>query len=190
MTDVFVSYATADRAIASFVVEPLESQKWRVFSDRRIPAGKKWPDVLRQRLSSAKCVVVLLTRESLKSSWVTYEASVALQRRILVPLLLDPDINPNRDLPEMYRDLHVASMPPEGESLRTAGLQEPWIKAIRELVRQGTQRRLLLGGGTGLLALFAVLAASYVAVTIQNSIVEWQSGIRYLERGPIFESRK
>ena len=123
------------------------------------PTRKKWPDVLQQRLSNAKCVLVLLTRESLKSSWVTYEASVALQRGTLVPLLLDPDINPNRDLPEMYRDLHVASMSPHGEFLRTAGLQEPWVKAIRELVRQGTRRRSLLFAGIALLTLFVLLAS-------------------------------
>jgi cytochrome c oxidase assembly protein Cox11 len=184
MTDVFVSYATADRSTAMSIVEALESQKLRVFWDRSIPAGKKWPDVLHHRLNDAQCVLVLLTRESLKSSWVTYEASVALQRRTLVPLLLDPDINPNRDLPEMYRDLHVASISPDRESLRTAGLQQPWVRAVRELVRQGTRRRLLLVGGTALLTLFVLLVAFYAAVTLHNSIVEWQAGIRYLERGP------
>jgi hypothetical protein len=184
VTDVFVSYATADRAIASSIVDILKSQKWRVFSDRSIPAGKKWSDVLQQRLSSAKCVLVLLTRESLKSSWVTYEASVALQRGNLVPLLLDPDINPNRDLPEMYRDRHIASMPRDGESLCTAQLQEPWVKAIQELVRRGTRRRALFVAATALLASFVLLATFYAAVTLHNSIVEWQSGIRYLERGP------
>ncbi len=127
---------------------------------------------------------MLLTRESLKSSWVTYEASVALQRRILVPLLLDPDINPNRDLPEMYRDLHVASMPPDRELLSTVGPQEPWVKAIRELVKKGSRRRSLLFVGTALLILFVFLSAFYTAATLHNSIVEWQAGIRYLERGP------
>jgi TIR domain len=184
MTDVFVSYVNADRSIASSIVEALESQKWRVFWDRSIPAGKKWPDVLRQRLSNAKCVVVLLTRASLKSSWVTYEASVALQRRTLVPLLVDPDINPNRDLPEMYRDIHVVSIPPDRGLPRSTGFQEPWIKATRDLVRQGTVRHSLLVAGTVLLALFVFLAAFYGAVTLHNSIVEWQTGIRYVERGP------
>lgn len=184
MTDVFVSYVAADRSLASSVVAALESRKWHVFWDRTIPPGKKWPDVLQQRLSNTKCVLVLLTRESLKSSWVTYEASVALQRGTLVPLLLDPDINPNRDLPEMYRDLHVASMSPHGEFLRTAGLQEPWVKAIRELVRQGTRRRSLLFAGIALLTLFVLLASIYAAVTLHNSIVEWQAGIRFVQRGP------
>jgi hypothetical protein len=182
--DIFVSYASADRALALSVVKALELQKWRVFSDRSIPAGKKWPDVLQHRLSGAKCVVVLLTRESLRSSWVTYEASVALQRRILVPLLLDPDINPNRDLPEMYRDLHVASMPPDGELIRTVSPQEPWIKSIRELVKKGTQRRILLLGASALLALFVLLSTLYTAVTLHNAVTEWQAGLRYLERGP------
>jgi hypothetical protein len=182
--DVFVSYASADRALALSVVEALERQRWSVFSDRGIPTGKKWPDVLKQRLGSAKCVVVLLTRDSLRSSWVTYEASVALQRRILVPLLLDPEINPYRDLPEMYRDLHVSSMPPDSDVIRGIGPQEPWIKSVRELVQAGTQRRMLLVGASALLALFILLSILYTTVTLHNSIVEWQAGLRYLERGP------
>jgi len=115
---------------------------------------------------------------------VTYEASVALQRRILVPLLLDPEINPYRDLPEMYRDLHVSSMPPDGDVIRAVAPQEPWIKSIRELVQTGTQRRMLMFGAGAILALFVLLSILYTSVTLHNSIVEWQAGLRYLERGP------
>lgn len=97
MTDVFVSYAAADRPLAAALVEGLARQKWSIFWDRGIPAGKKWQNVLDQRLTNSRCVLVLLTPNSLKSSWVTYEASVALQRHALVPLLLDPEINPSRD---------------------------------------------------------------------------------------------
>lgn len=184
MTDIFVSYATADRPAASAVVEALERLGWGVFWDRSIPAGKKWSDVLQQRLNGARCVLVLLTRDSLKSSWVTYEASVALQRRTLVPLLLDPDINPYRDLPEMYRDLHVASMPPDSDSLRNVGLQEPWVKAIRDLVRQGVRQRNILVGASISSVLLGLVACFYGAVTGHNAIVEWQAGLRYIERGP------
>jgi hypothetical protein len=182
--DVFVSYSTVDRPLALSVVRALESRKWRVFWDRGIPPGKKWQDVLQHRLSKARCVLVLLTRDALKSSWVTYEASVALQRRMLVPLLLDPSIDPYRDLPEMYRELHIASMPPDSEVLSTVGPNVPWIKSIGELIQQGKRRYLLRIGGMSLLVLFTCLSILYIAVTLHDSTVEWQSGIRYVERGP------
>ena len=42
-------------------VRPLaaELERWRVFSDRRIPAGKSWRSHLGIRLESARCVIVV-----------------------------------------------------------------------------------------------------------------------------------
>ncbi|HEV7914204.1 MAG TPA: toll/interleukin-1 receptor domain-containing protein, partial [Albitalea sp.] len=62
MTDVFISYASADRERAAVLVGALEGRGWRVFWDRGIPPGKKWHDVLRKQLYKAHCVLVLLTR--------------------------------------------------------------------------------------------------------------------------------
>lgn len=184
MPDIFLSYAASDRALASAVVASLEVQKWSVFWDRRILGGKKWLDVLQQELEDAKCVLVLLTRQSLDSEWVTYEASVAIQKRILVPLLLEPDLNPNRDLPEMYRGLHVISMAPDEDDIRTVGQREPWIKAIRALVEQGRRKRRLSFAAMTLILAITSITAAYVYATGHNALVDWQSGLRHAERGP------
>ena len=183
MTDVFVSYASKDRSLALPVIQALERQKWRVFSDRSIPAGKTWQDVLRDQLTRAKCVVVLITRNSLESNWVTYEASVALQRRTLVPLLLDSEMNPNDDLPEMYRGLHIPTLFGDLSDLNSADRRTPWLQSIFDVIRRNSRLRLARIGGVAILAMFTIVALIYIAIASHDSIVEWQAGIRHLERG-------
>ena len=58
------------------------------------------------------------------------------------------------------------------------------MKAIQALVSAGRRRRFLLVAAGVMFAVFALLASSYTALTLHDSIVEWESGIRYLERGP------
>jgi len=43
--------------------------------DRIIPPGITFDDVIEQNLDAAKCVIVLWSRESVKSKWVKTEAS-------------------------------------------------------------------------------------------------------------------
>jgi TIR domain len=183
MTDVFVSYTSADRPLATALVQSLAHKRLQVFWDRQIPTGKKWSDVLKRELHHANCVVVLLTRNSLASSWVTYEASVAHQQRILIPLLLDPDLNPYQDLPEMYRDLHVTSLPNDLKLLSSSSAQDPWLKAILNTVkRQRLWNRMRKAAYTGLFGSILVIA-TYVALTSHNALITWQTGLRYIERG-------
>ncbi len=183
MTDVFVSYTAVDRALALPIVERLQRQKWSVFWDRNTSPGKKWQDVLEEHLKRAKCVVVLLTRESLKSSWVTFEASIARQRRIIVPLLLDSNLNPQKDLPDMYRDLHVVTLPKEADIANANPAIDLWLKTINDTVRRSALDRLLLVGATTFAATFMSMALIYIALTEHNAVTMWQAGITYLERG-------
>ena len=57
--------------------------------DRDIPPGKTFDEVIEEALASAKCVIVLWSRESVQSEWVKAEASEAAKRRVLVPILAD-----------------------------------------------------------------------------------------------------
>jgi hypothetical protein len=183
MTDVFVSYSAIDRAIALPVIQALERQNWRVFWDRSIPVGKKWQDVLEQQLKRAKCVVVLLTRESLKSSWVTFEASIGLEQKIMIPLIIDPSLNPQTDLPEIYRDLHVASIPNNTDLSLATITSELWLRTIRDTIIQSSRRRLFKAGALALSILVTILTFAYITITSHNVLTMWQAGIGYLERG-------
>jgi hypothetical protein len=183
MAEVFVSYGTIDRSKALPIVQALERQGWSVFWDRQIPPGKKWQDVLERQLRRAKCVVVLLTRQSVSSSWVTFEASIALERRIIVPLMLDPTLNPQVDLPEMYRDLHVVSLSPDADLAAASQSSDHWLQTIRETIRHQRRQQTLRLSALALMTLFAMASTLYVALTGHNAVSIWQAGITYIERG-------
>jgi hypothetical protein len=89
MADIFISYARADRARAEKLAHVLGQHGWSVWWDRFIPPGKTFDEVIEEALSSARCVIVLWSHDSVKSEWVKAEASDAAQRRILVPILAD-----------------------------------------------------------------------------------------------------
>ncbi|HET9384908.1 MAG TPA: TIR domain-containing protein [Gemmatimonadales bacterium] len=89
MAEIFISYARADRGRAETLAQALGQQGFSVWWDREIPPGRTFDEVIEEALADAKCVVVLWSRESVKSEWVKTEAAEAAKRRILVPILAD-----------------------------------------------------------------------------------------------------
>ena len=89
MTDIFISYARADRPRAERLARALGAAGWSVWWDREIPPGRSFAEVIEEALSSARCVIVLWSQVSVRSEWVKTEAAEAAQRRILVPILVD-----------------------------------------------------------------------------------------------------
>jgi hypothetical protein len=90
VSDIFISYASADRPRAEPLVRALEQQGRTVWWDRSILPGKTWSQVIEAALADARCVIVLWSRESVRSEWVLAEAEEAKRRGILVPALIDP----------------------------------------------------------------------------------------------------
>lgn len=183
MTDIFISYAAADRAYVAALARALEARKWRVFWDRDIPPGRKWQDVLRVQLTGAKCVIAVITRDALNSSWVAFEAGVALHQDKLVPVLADPNLNPRSDLPGMYHELHVAALPADHAEIAHLGPQEPWLRAVDATIRRAIRRRVLHAALVVAACAFVALSLTYIAVTAHNALMTWQAGLRYIERG-------
>lgn len=89
MSEIFLSYKSEDQPRAKIIAEALEQQGYSVWWDMTIPPGKTFDEVIEKALDSAKCVVVLWSRKSVLSDWVKEEASVAVKRRILLPVLID-----------------------------------------------------------------------------------------------------
>src|SRR5262245_37696245 len=89
MSDIFVSYASADRERILPLVDALEKTGWSVFWDRTIPAGKTWRQFIGSEIKVCRSVVVVWTENSVASDWVEEEAESGKQRRILIPVLLD-----------------------------------------------------------------------------------------------------
>ena len=105
MTDVFISYASEDRERAREVASALETRGWSVWWDRKIVVGQPFDQVIEHELETAKCVVVLWSKDSILSEWVKNEAAVAAERGVLVPALID-----NVKLPLEFRRKQTADL--------------------------------------------------------------------------------
>lgn len=89
MADIFISYANENRESAARLAQVLESAGWQVWWDRRIPAGRTWRSVLEDALRDMRCMVVLWSKDSVESPWVTEEAEEARRLgKTIVPVLI------------------------------------------------------------------------------------------------------
>lgn len=92
MADIFLSYAREDVALAEELATAFEQRAWTVFWDRIVPPGGTWAEILERELAAAGCVVVLWSKSSVKSDWVSIEASTARERGVLIPAFIE-DVN-------------------------------------------------------------------------------------------------
>ncbi len=93
MADIFISYASPDREIARTIAEAFAERGHSVWWDRTIPPGRVFDEVIQEALTAAKCVIVLWSSSSIRSNWVKTEASEALARNRLLPVLTE-DVSP------------------------------------------------------------------------------------------------
>jgi TIR domain len=105
MPDVFMSYAREDIERARKLASALEAGGWSAWWDRNIIAGQTFDQVIEHELETAKCVVVLWSKDSIFSEWVKNEAAAAAERGVLVPALID-----NVKLPLEFRRKQTANL--------------------------------------------------------------------------------
>ena len=105
MSDIFVSYDSADKERVRALVQLLEAQGWTVWWDRKIPPGTTFAAVIEEAITAAKCVVVVWTASSVGSEWVRLEAAEGKRRGIFVPVLFD-EVN----IPFEFRGIYGAGL--------------------------------------------------------------------------------
>ncbi len=103
--EIFISYDNSDRERVRKLVAFLEGSGLSVWWDKRIPPGKTFHEVIEQAIGSAKCVIVVWSKESVKSRWVREEAEIGKEREILVPVLID-----QIGLPIGFRSIQAARL--------------------------------------------------------------------------------
>jgi sulfatase modifying factor 1 len=131
VSDIFISYASADRSRVMPLVDELRRRDWSVWWDRTIRPGKTWDQVIEAALDEARCVIVLWSRDSVKSDWVRTEAEEARKRGILVPALLDDVV-----IPLAFRRMHAARLVEWSNALPNAEFDE-LILAVTEVLSDG-----------------------------------------------------
>ncbi|MGD8274059.1 MAG: DUF819 family protein [Desulfobacterales bacterium] len=97
MADIFISYAKKDKSEVEPIANALKKIGWQVWWDPIIPAGKDFDEVIAEEIAKAKCVIVIWTQTSVKSKYVKGEARDALKRNILVPVSIEPNVEPPYD---------------------------------------------------------------------------------------------
>ena len=105
MHDIFLSYASEDRTRASQLADALGKLGWEVWWDRTILPGKTFDRVIESELKAATCVIVLWSKTSVESRWVRAEASDALDKGRLIPVLLE-----DLEIPLVFRQIQAASL--------------------------------------------------------------------------------
>jgi len=106
MSQIFISYAREDQTIAQLLASALSDQGWSVWWDREIKTGTTWARVIEQQMEVAECVIVLWSKRSGESEWVRIEAAEGLQRKILIPIVIDDEVDP----PLQFRQLQTLSL--------------------------------------------------------------------------------
>jgi len=132
MSEIFLSYATPDRATAETIAKALKAQGWAVWWDRKIPPGRYYEDVIHAALSEAKCVVVLWSEHSIASDWVKEEAEEGKKRGILVPVVIG-----EAPVPLGFRRVEAAHLVGWQGSLDDPEFQE-FRRSVARLVQTGT----------------------------------------------------
>lgn len=87
--DIFISYSSRERAIASVFAEVLVAEGFSVWWDPDLYPGETFDDVIQAHLGAARSVLVLWSARSVTSRWVRSEATFGLSKGLLVPAQID-----------------------------------------------------------------------------------------------------
>ena len=106
MPDIFISYKKEERAVASELATRLTEAGYEVWWDDDLLAGERYEDEIATVLDNSRAVVVLWSRQSVKSEWVKAEAEAARQQKKAFPIIIDD--MPPAQMPLLYRGMHAA----------------------------------------------------------------------------------
>jgi hypothetical protein len=95
MADVFISYKSRMRPRVREIASALEELGLTVWFDAELEAGHSFTAVINAELAKASCVIVCWTPDAFapedgsEVSWVEAEASIARDRKVIVPIMLE-----------------------------------------------------------------------------------------------------
>lgn len=131
LDEVVISYARPSVDVAVAVAEALRGEGHTVWFDEALPAHGLYADVIEAKLGAAKAVLVLWSKDAVKSPWVRGEAELALKSGKLVQLSVDAALPP---LP--FNQIQCISMSGEADIVQAPAWRKV-IDSIRTLVAGG-----------------------------------------------------
>ena len=128
--DVFISYSHEDKAFAKELEANLRGESIGVWMDERISSGTPWRTAIDENLEAASLVVLIISPDSMKSAYVTYEWCYAAHK-LNKPLHLVYLRKCEDDEPGMYRRLRSEFQIPG--CLRGNPTQKDWEDMVAEI---------------------------------------------------------
>lgn len=105
MTDIFISYARQDRALAEDLANDLKNRGYRVWWDAELVGSDDFYEVILQALHDAKAAIVIWSKASTRSRFVRDEARFADHLNKLIPVKVSN--LPIYDIPFGFQSLHT-----------------------------------------------------------------------------------
>jgi hypothetical protein len=107
--EVFVSYSAKDRRTARELTELFESKGLTCFlAEKSITAGSRWKEGIRKALLDSRIAVIILTPNSVTSTWVLCEASACWALgKPMAPAVLYTDL---AELPEIITEYQCRTL--------------------------------------------------------------------------------
>ena len=131
MADVFVSYARSTEACARALADIIEGDGFSVWYDARLPAHRAYADVIQEQLDAAKAVLIIWSKEAVRSHWVRSEADRGRVNGTLIQLRIEDCALP------MPFDQIQCPLVSAWKGSRSASQLAPIIQSLSELLNAG-----------------------------------------------------
>lgn len=184
MADVFISYRKADRARAEALANALKIENLDVWWDVALETGQTFDEKIQAALEQAKAVIVIWSKESVKSDWVRAESSIGRERGILVPIMIQP-VN----IPVPFNLIHTADLVGWHGDRAHAGYQDV-VKQVKELAGKSHVKPLKPPPNRALRALWRTVAVVAVIAAIGASVWVFRPWETFAPKDPVLEARK
>jgi hypothetical protein len=162
MSDIFISYAKTDHALALRLSAFLEAEGWTVWWDKSLGVADLYRDEIMKQLAAARAVITIWSPNSIRSDWVRAEAGAAKAQAKLIPVKT-PDVA-YADIPLPFGEMHTENVG-SNDLIRAAvvaQLAKPAVEPTAlSLLTKGFRYELLTWVGIvgGALTLFTNLGA-------------------------------
>jgi hypothetical protein len=162
MSDLFISYAKTDHALALRLSAFLEAEGWTVWWDKSLGAADLYRDEIMKQLAAARAVITIWSPNSIKSDWVRAEAGTAKKEGKLIPVKT-PEVG-YADIPLPFGEMHTENVGSTAliRAAIVAQLAKPAVEpSAWASLRKGLKWELLSWAGIvgGALTLFTNLGA-------------------------------
>ncbi len=128
MPDIFISYKREDRDSAHSLAEYFATHGFDVWWDVDLLPGDEFDNEINAALNRAKAAIVLWTPLAVESSYVRAEASLARERNILIPILLE-----EAAIPVPFNLIHTLDLTNWESEIEDPALLE-LLEAVNKLV--------------------------------------------------------